>query len=136
MTTTFDRQMERLAAGERLPAGEIQALAATPDVLPLGMLADTLRRRLHGARATYLRVSSCPFDQSFTDAVLPAAQEICITGTPESLVVAVTALETARRVAGDRTVSGFSWADIDRLAAGRDVTGVLEALRSAGLRLA
>jgi aminodeoxyfutalosine synthase len=133
VTTTFDQQLERIAAGERLPAGEIRALADALDVLPLGMLADTLRRRLHEARATYLRVSSCAFDQSFTDAVLPAAQEIRITGTPESLDVAVTAVETARRVAGDRTVSGFSWTDVDRLAAGSDLTRVLAALRGAGL---
>ena len=133
MTTTFDQQMEQIAAGERLPVDEIRRLAASPDVLPLGMLADTLRRRLHGARATYVRVSSCQYDHSFTEAVQPAAQEIRITGAPESIEVAVTAVETARRLAGERTVAGFSWTDVERLAAGADVARVLETLRHAGL---
>ena len=51
--------MERVAAGERLSADEIRELAATPDILSLGMLADVLRRRLHGSRATFLRVAEC-----------------------------------------------------------------------------
>jgi aminodeoxyfutalosine synthase len=133
VTTTFDQQMERIAAGERLPAEDIRELAAAADVLPLGMLADTLRRRLHGSRTTFLRVSSCQFDHSFTDAVLPAAQEIRITGSPESLDVAVTAVETARRLAGERTVAGFSWTDLERLAAGGTIARVLDTLRGAGL---
>jgi aminodeoxyfutalosine synthase len=44
-------------------------------------------------------------------------------------------VETARAVAADRAVSGFSWADVERLAgvAGLGVEGVLERLRSVGL---
>jgi aminodeoxyfutalosine synthase len=133
VTTTFDQQMEQIAAGDRLTPDDIRALAASADVLPLGMLADTLRRRLHGSRATYLRVSPCQYDQPFTDAVLPAAQEIRITGAPESVEIAVTAVETARRLAGERTVAGFSWIDVERLAGGGDVAPVLAALRGAGL---
>ena len=99
------------------------------------MLADTVRRSLHGSQITYLRVALCPFDKSFTDAVPPAAREIRITGAPDTLDVAVTAVETARAVAGDRAVSGFSWADVERLAgaAGVSVADVLERLRAAGL---
>lgn len=132
MTDTFDERLDRIAAGERLAAADIRELASTPDVLVLGMLADALRRRLHGARATFLRVAVCPFDQPFTDRVLPAAREVRLTGAPESLEVALTAIATAGSVAGERTVVGFSWADVERLASGR-TTEVLEALRGAGL---
>ena len=127
--------MDRVNAGERLAADELLELAATPDILALGMLADTVRRSLHGSQITYLRVALCPFDKSFTDAVPPAAREIRITGAPDTLDVAVTAVETARAVAGERAVSGFSWADVERLAnaAGVSAANALDRLRAAGL---
>ena len=133
MTAAFEQYIERVAAGERLGAGEIRELARTPDVLPLGMMADTLRRQLHGARATFLRVAFCPFDQAFTEHALPAAREIRITGSPDTLDIAVTAVTTARGVAGDRTVTGFAWSDAERLAGEGTMSGVLETLRAAGL---
>lgn len=137
MTTssTFDLLIQRVTAGERLAAPEIAELAATPDILPLGMLADAVRRRLHGTQVTYLRVASCACDRSFAHAIPPAAREVRITGTPGTLDVAVTASESARAVAGDLTVSGFTWADIERLAStdGAPLSRVLETLRRAGL---
>jgi aminodeoxyfutalosine synthase len=135
MTTfaTFDSLMERVSVGERLDAAELAQLAASPDILQLGMLADTVRRRAHGAQVTYLRVALCPFDQPFADCVPPAAREVRITGSPDTLDVAVTAVEAARAVAADRTVSAFSWPDLDRLAARMPVSSVLERLHAAGL---
>lgn len=132
-TSLFDTHMERIAAGGRLSPGDVRALAETPDILQLGMLADALRRRRHGTRATYLRVAACRFDHSFADAVPPAAREIRITGTPETLDIAVTAVTTAKGVAGERTVCGFSWADVDRLAGRSGEARVLDKLRAAGL---
>ena len=132
-TSIFDVHMERVAAGERLSADDIRELARTPDILPLGMLADALRRRLHGTRATFRRVATCRFDQSFADAVPPTAREIRITGAPDTLAIALSAVESARAVAGQRTVAGFSWGDVDRLAAGGSRAHVLEQLRGAGL---
>jgi 2-iminoacetate synthase ThiH len=136
MTTsqTFDQLHERVNAGEPLTAAEIAALAAAADILPLGMLADALRRRLHESHVTYLRVAACPYDQSFADAVPPAAREVRITGAPPSLATAVTAVTQAKAVAGDRAVAGFSWPAIDALATGgTTTTRVLEELRQAGL---
>ena len=135
ISLTFDLLIERVTAGERLAAAELAELAAAPDILPLGMLAEAVRRRLHGAQVTYLRVASCAFDQPFTDAIPPAAREVRITGTPGTLDVAVTAVERAKAVAGDRIVSGFTWGDIDRMASagGVPVSRALETLRDAGL---
>jgi aminodeoxyfutalosine synthase len=133
VTTAFDEQLDRVEAGERLSADDVRALAQTPDVLPLGMLADALRRRTHGTRTTFLRVATCRLDQSFADAVLPAAREVRITGSPDSIDIAVAAVETARGIAGERSVAGFSWGDVERLAAGTTVDSVLVALRKAGL---
>jgi aminodeoxyfutalosine synthase len=134
MTTSeaFDRLMDRVSAGERLGAGDLSQLAATPDILQLGMLADTVRRTLHGTRVTYVRVALCAFDQPLSEQVSPAAREIRLTGKPDSLDVAVTAVETARAVAGDRSVSAFSWIDVERIAGGHTAKA-LARLRSAGL---
>ncbi|PYR73614.1 MAG: hypothetical protein DMF87_25310 [Acidobacteria bacterium] len=137
MTTSslFDVLMERVSAGERLGADDLAQLAATPDILQLGMLADTVRRRLHDSQVTYLRVALCPFDKPFTDAVPLAAREVRVTGTPDTLEVAITAVEAARAVAGERAVSAFSWLDVERLAAAESSrpAKVLEQLRGAGL---
>ena len=131
-TSLFDAHIERINAGERLPADEIRALARTPDILPLGMLADALRRRLHGSRATFVRVAACAFDQSIADAVPPSARELRLTGSPETLDGAVNAVQAARSVAGVRMVAAFSWADAERWRAAEG-QGVLKELRDAGL---
>lgn len=137
MTTsiTFDHCMEQIAAGERLSSSAIQELAATPDILPLGMLADSLRRRLLGNRATYLRVARCAYDASFAEAVPPTAREVRISGSPETLTIAVEAVRAARAVAGDRTVAGLSWTDVERFADSdhERMSHVLDQLRDAGL---
>lgn len=135
MTTsvTFDSLMARVAAGERLLADDITQLATTPDILPLGMLADAVRRRLHGTQVTYLRVAACAFDTSFADAVPPTAREVRITGAPATLGIALAAVESAKAVAGQRTVSGFSWLDIERFGAEHSVAHALEQLRARGL---
>ena len=137
MTTssTFDRLLERVTAGERLAAPEIAELAAAPDVLPLGMLADVVRRRAHGTQVTYLRVAFCACDQPVVSVIPPAAREVRIIGTPASLSAATTLVENVKAAAGDRAVSGFSWDGVDRAAAsaGVPVARALDVLRVAGL---
>jgi 2-iminoacetate synthase ThiH len=135
VTTTYDHYLERIEAGGRLEPGEIRELAATRDILALGMLADALRRRLHGRRTTFLRVAIWAYDRSFSDAVPPAAREVRLIGAPEALAVAAAAVGSARAVAGGRTVAAFSWPDVERLAAAAParVAEVLDRLRAAGL---
>jgi aminodeoxyfutalosine synthase len=134
-SSTFDHLLERIETGGSLSADEIAQLAGEADILPLGMLADTLRRRLHGTQVTYVRVAACPFDQSFAGAVPPVAREVRITGAPPTLAVAKSSVESARAIAGERAVSGFSWADVVRLAESEktSVAQVVDTLRDAGL---
>jgi len=131
----FDALLERVSAGDRLGSDDLEMLAGTPDILQVGMLADTVHRSLHGARVTYLRVALCAYDKPFTETVPLAAREVRVTGKPESIDVALTAIEAARAVAGERAVSAFSWLDVERLAtAGVEKTSsVLQRLRGAGL---
>jgi aminodeoxyfutalosine synthase len=124
--------MERVAAGERLPAADIRDLAATPDILWLGMLADVVRRRLHDNRTTFLRVAECALDAPALDPAQVKAQEVRITGSPAHLSDALRAIE-AIKSKGDRTVCGFTWADVERMASGDDITAVLKRLHQAGL---
>jgi aminodeoxyfutalosine synthase len=124
---------ERIAAGERLTADEIQQLAGEHDILSVGMLADEVRRRVHGTRVTFVRVACCAYDKPLAEAVSPAAREVRLTGAPSSLEVALTAVHSAKAVAGDRLLSGFSIVDLEALAAEHSLRRVLEKLRNAGL---
>ena len=123
----------RITGGERLTPDDIQQLAATHDILSVGMLADEMRRRVHGTRVTFVRVACCAHDKPLAEAVPPAAREVRLTGTPASLEVALTAVHAAKSVAGDRVLSGFSMIDLQSLAQGHSLRHVLQKLREAGL---
>lgn len=133
MKATFDGLLERVTAGEDLAPDELTELAATHDILLVGTLGDVTRRRLHGNQITYLRVATCAHDQPFV--VPAAAREVRIAGTPATLDDAVRTVQGARQAAGLRTLSAFSWADIERLTAGggMQLGDALAALRAAGL---
>ncbi len=130
---TFDALLERVSAGERLSADDIHDLAATPDILSLGMLADALRRRLHDTRTTFLRVAECAFEAQSLEPAQVKAQEIRITGSPAHLADAMRAVEVIKSK-GDRTVSAFSWSDVERMAAGASIAAGTEAAARRGSR--
>ena len=127
-----DALMERVSAGEPLSADDIRDLAATPDILSIGMLADVLRRRLHHTRTTFLRVADCALEAPAIEPAEVKAQEIRINGSPAQLADAMRAVEVVKSK-GDRTVCGFTWADVERMASGGSIAAVLKRLRSAGL---
>ena len=131
--TEFDHYVERVGRGDRLTPEEIGELAGTPDILSLGMLADTLRRHLHDTRVTFLRVAGFAFDGVAGASVPAAAREVRLSGTPASLNEAVRAIEMAKTLAGDRTVAGFSWLDVERWSATLPTGQVLAQVKQAGL---
>ena len=137
MTTSvlFDRYLERVSAGERLAADEIHELSTTPDILPLGMLADTVRRRMHDTRATFVRVAVVAHDAVGESSIPQAAREVRVNGSPDRLSAAVEMIARARVSAGDRVLSALSWVDVDRFADGSAtrLAEVLSSLRQAGL---
>jgi aminodeoxyfutalosine synthase len=133
MNSVYESFTQKVGSGERLTGEEIQQLAATHDILSVGMLADEVRRRAHGTRVTFVRVACCAHDKPLAEAVPPAAREVRLTGTPASLDVALTAVHAARAVAGDRVLSGFSMTDLQALAQGHSLKHVLHKLRDAGL---
>ncbi len=131
--TMFDIFMERINRGDRLTPGEIHELAATPDILSLGMLADTLRRRLHDTRVTFVRVAECAFDRVDAAAVPAAARELRLTGSPPGVDDALVAVAKVKQISADRTIAGFSWVDVDRWSTGSSVRDVLARLKQTGL---
>ena len=134
MSTSISRDalMERVNAGERVSAEEIHDLAATPDILSLGMLADVLRRRLHKTETTFLRLAECALDAPSIDPAHVKAQEIAINGSPGQLADALRVVEVVKSK-GHRTVRAFTWSDVERIASGSTIAAVLKQLRSAGL---
>ncbi len=116
---------------------ELTTLAASHDIITLGMHADEVRRARHDGRATFLRVAEVTAQPGDAVVFPNAAKEIRITGTPSSRAAAVARVSEVAAAAGGLPVSAFSLADLEGLAAREKVTlrELLEELRVAGLEL-
>jgi aminodeoxyfutalosine synthase len=114
---------------------EIEQLAASHDIINLGILADELRQARHGLRTTFVRVADIGASPGSPPSVPSAAGEVRIVGVATSREAAVERVREAVAAAQGRPVSGFSLADLEQLAL-REATplrALLEELRSAGL---
>ena len=116
---------------------EITSLAASHDIISVGMVADEIRRRLHGVETTFVRVADV---SSAVDAPVSwpqAAGEIRITGVPVSRAAAIERVRQVASGAGNVPVSGFSLADLETLASetGVKLRVLLDELLGAGLAL-
>jgi aminodeoxyfutalosine synthase len=116
---------------------ELASLSASHDIINLGMLADEVRRALHGSRTTFVRVASVGPEPGGAIAVPPAAGEVRIVGVPVSRTAAIARVQEVASLANGAPTSGFSLADIEQLAARDGVSRrtLLEDLRAAGLDL-
>jgi hypothetical protein len=63
MTASLDALTAKVEAGERLSDHDIAIAASSRDIIALGMLASTVRRRLHGTDVTFVRVADVGFDE-------------------------------------------------------------------------
>ncbi len=116
---------------------ELSSLAASYDIITLGMLADDVRRARHGTRTTFVRVAEIPADQDVPPVWPAGAGELRIVGAPASAAEATARVAAVAAVAGGLPVSGFSLADLEAVAAREAVTlrALLESLKAAGLEL-
>jgi hypothetical protein len=135
--TVSDDLTSRLAQGRRLTDQEIGALAASHDIITIGMRADDVRHRIHGGRTTFLRVVDVAADSAGITSWPSAAGEVRIVGTPLSRKAAVDRVRHVSALAKGTPVSGFSLAELEQLAAIEGVTlrALLEELQAAGLDL-
>jgi hypothetical protein len=116
---------------------ELTALAASHDIITLGMAADAARRERHGTRTTFVRVAAVSHVPGEPVPVPPATAEVRITGTPATAAEAIARVSEAARAAGSLPLSGFSLADLEALASKERITlrALLEDLHAAGLEL-
>jgi hypothetical protein len=113
------------------------SLAASHDIISLGIAADEARRARHGAKTTYVRVVDVDAAPGSALSIPAAAGEIRIIGTSATRAVAIQRVSEVAAVASGKPVSGYSLADLELLAAQERITlrDLLEQLRAAGLEL-
>jgi aminodeoxyfutalosine synthase len=116
---------------------ELTSLAATHDIISLGMLADDLRRQRHEKNTTFVRVADVPVEPGGPISIPPGAGEVRIVGAPASRAAALDRVRHVLDEAHGQVVSAFSLADLEALAATERVTlrSLLEELHAAGLEL-
>jgi aminodeoxyfutalosine synthase len=114
---------------------ELSSLAASHDIITLGMEADAVRRERHGDRTTFVRVAEIGCESDAPLAWPPQAGEIRITGTPSSRAAALARVRDVVTAAHGVPVSAFSLHDLEQLALREQVTlrSFLEELHAAGL---
>lgn len=131
---TLEELTKKVDAGERLSEQDAVELASSRDIITLGMLSTTVRRRLHSNEVTYVRVADLKLDgeaELNVDSKADAAGEVRIFQTPHTLDAAVTIVEKARNTAGATPLSAFCLYELGKLPEGLPV--VLPALKKAGL---
>jgi aminodeoxyfutalosine synthase len=117
---------------------ELESLAASHDIITLGMLADEARRARHGTQTTFVRVADVTADPDAPIVIPPAAGEVRITGAPATAAAASARIrQVAAAAAGRVPISGFSLADLEELSARERLTlrALLEQMRADGLEL-
>jgi CofH/MqnC C-terminal region len=119
---------------EMISETEAQQLLESKDLIAIGMKADEVRRKLHGARTTFVRVFEIHVDAPVTS--LPprtSAGEFRIVGSPRSLEAAIAAVRSAKSLSGAFPLSGFSLADLAKLDDAASLADTLRALHDEGL---
>ena len=116
---------------------ELSSLAASHDIISVGVAADEARRQRHGARTTFVRVADVDAAPGEPIVIPPSAGEVRIVGVPASPDAAVQRVRDVVAAAGAVPVSAFSLADLEQLAAANQMPlrRLLEDLRQAGLEL-
>ena len=115
----------------------LSSLAASHDIISLGIAADEVRRTRHGTRTTYVRVADVEAAPGSALLIPQGAGEIRITGNPGGRAAAIQRTGEVAAAAAGKPVSGYSLADLEVLAAQERITlrDLLEQLRAAGLEL-
>src|SRR5215813_7487148 len=92
---------------------EISALAASHDIISIGMEADAVRREKHGSRTTFVRVAVVDAAPGAAISWPAAAGEVRIIGVPATPVAAVARVKEVVERASGTAVSAFSLADLE-----------------------
>jgi hypothetical protein len=120
-----------------LSPATLTTLAASHDIISLGIAADEARRLRHGVKTTFVRVANVDATPGAPVSIPPRAGEIRIVGTPVSKSAALQRVNEVFAVTAGRPLSGYSLADLEELAGREHVTlrALLEELSASGLEL-
>lgn len=130
VTVDIEELAARMAAGDALTSSDLRELAASRDLIGLGMLAADVRTRLHGARGTFVRVDTLSVEDVVAGVAIAAdAGEVRFAGPVGTLDAALSAI-AAVRAATTLPISGWALPDLVTLG---PIDQVLRALRTAGL---
>ncbi|HEV3216101.1 MAG TPA: hypothetical protein VGZ27_10285 [Vicinamibacterales bacterium] len=132
MAVSLDEVAAKVDAGMPLTDEDVETLESGRDIIALGMMADSVRRNVHGATTTFLRVFDLKLPAG-PDGVPRAAGEVRIFETPDTLDAAINVVTEARDLAGAVPVSAFCLFELGNLSEGLPV--VLSALKRAGLEM-
>jgi hypothetical protein len=113
---TLQAIADRVAEGAALTDEDAALLLGTHDLIAIGMMADGVRRQIHGVRTTFVRVFEVHVGA--IPSALPAglaAGELRLTGRPDELDAACAAVTAARALAPSMPLSGFSLRDLAAL---------------------
>src|SRR5262245_20426908 len=99
-------------------AATLSALAASHDIISLGIAADEARRARHGAKTTFVRVADVDVGPGSAVSIPVAAGEIRITGKPATKAAALQRVSEVVALAAAKPVSGYSLDDLELLATG------------------
>ena len=138
MTDDLDQIASRVESGEALTTADIERLVTTDDLIGLGALADTCRRRRHDDRVTFVRVAavSAASGTARVEGDIPStAGEVRIVGEPPTREAASEVTRHVVGIASGAPVTGFA---LDQLARACDddpqnLAGLLSDLKRAGL---
>jgi CofH/MqnC-like protein len=116
-------------------ANDPRAILSSPDLIAVGAQGDDVRRAMHGARTTFVRVFEIHVDAIPASAPQGlAAGEVRLVGRPADERAAVAAVIAAAAIAGGVPLTGFSLADLRWLSPHAEALQALcGTLRSAGL---
>jgi aminodeoxyfutalosine synthase len=138
-THTLSDVEARALAGEPATRADAGRVADCQDLITIGMLGETLRKAWRGDVVTFGRVLDVASGTPATAIDASGAGEVRLAGAPASIDDARervrAAAGAAAGAAGDVPVTGFSLADLDRLAGGnaRVAAELASALRADGL---
>jgi hypothetical protein len=124
---------ETVAAGKALTSAEAARVMACPDLVSVGVLGESARRKAAGDTITFARV--CAIAPAQDGVEIGDAGEIRLTGAPASIDEARARVRAAAARADGRTLTAFSLADLLSSCGGdlRALAEAAKALRADGL---
>jgi hypothetical protein len=131
LAVSLDEVSAKVEAGEPLSDADIATLESGPDIIALGILADSVRRKVHGTIVTFVRV----FDLKSSEdrPVPPGAGEVRLSETPDTLDAAMAEVTGARELCGRIPLTAFCLFELSKLPEGLPM--VLSRLKAAGLEI-